>query len=99
MYFTETRSKTSSSKGNFSGPGQTIPYDNLKSPSGPLPNLATRPGNKNEYKTSYLAPNDRSDPLEINVVPASPSTTHKKLYNIEGKKFIVDKNQRTQLEI
>ena len=96
MYFTETRGKTSVSKGTFPGLGQTIPYENLRSPSRPFPNLATREGSKDEYKTSYLAPHDRSDPLKINVVPASPSTTHKKLYNIEGKKFIVDKNQRTQ---
>ena len=89
MYLTETHIKKSTSKGTFAGPSLTTTYDNLRSPSGPMQYQATRPGGKEEYKTSYLAPHDRSNPLEINVVPASPSATHRKLYNIEGKEFII----------
>ena len=85
IYLAESLSNSSTSKGKLAGPSLTTTYDNLRSSCGPIATLATRTGIKEEYKTSYLAPHDRSNPLEINVVPASPSATHKKLYNIEGK--------------
>ena len=89
LYLTETRIKKSKYKSTLAEPSLTTTYDNLRSSSGPIQNLATRSGSKEEYKISYLAPHDRSNPLEINVVPASPSATHRRLNNIEGKEFII----------